>query len=358
MCEFDYEDFLWGYLIGSDREDIKPNDEVLFLKDADKRLQDYSESGLTKSMRSQLYEINDMLGSLKITFTFDYLGLSDRAKPRVNKLYKLVSLLLSNQIQVLSPYNKQLCELETVRKDAGKAITTKYYSVLDHDAILSNKLGGLPIILVINSDANAMRRVFNIDWYNGGRFYHAPHITMPSSCRKSMVINGESTVELDYSGLHIRMLYHRIGMNYRNECYVYKKADKTNQVDRKRMKLASLIVINSDDRQKAIKAIHDQCRKKDIHYPVGLFGRYRNLVDSFEVYHEPIKQFLLTGQGLELQYLDSIIMASILERMTRRGIRALPVHDSVICPARHEGFLHQVMIEENEKVMGFKPVIG
>ena len=29
-----------------------------------------------------------------------------------------------------------------------------------------------------------------------------------------------------------------------------------------------------------------------------------------------------------------------------------------ICPARHESFLHHVMMEEYEKVSGFKPVIG
>ena len=173
-----------------------------------------------------------------------------------------------------------------------------------------------------------------------------------------MVINGEPTVELDYSGLHIRMLYHRIGINYHDECYVYEKADEAHRIERERMKLASLIVINSDDRQKAIKAIHDQCRKKGFHYPAGQSGCYRALVDRFEKYHEPIKEFFLKGKGLELQYLDSTIMASILERMTRRGIPAMPVHDSVICPARHESYLHQVMIEEYEKIMGFRPVIG
>ena len=98
--------------------------------------------------------------------------------------------------------------------------------------------------------------------------------------------------------------------------------------------------------------------KKDIHYPAGQSGSYSALVDRFDEYHEPIKEFFLKGKGLELQYLDSTIMASILERMTLRGIPALPVHDSVICPARHEGFLLQVMVEEYEKVMGFRPVIG
>jgi hypothetical protein len=173
-----------------------------------------------------------------------------------------------------------------------------------------------------------------------------------------MLINGEPAVELDYSGLHVRMLYNRIGIDYRDECYVYQKADLANKPDRERIKLASLIVINSSDRHLAIRAIHNQCRKKGIHYPAGQFGRYSALVDRFEQHHEPIREFFFSGKGLELQYLDSTIMASILSRMTSRGMPALPVHDSVICPARHEGFLRQVMVEEYQKVMGFEPVIG
>jgi hypothetical protein len=154
------------------------------------------------------------------------------------------------------------------------------------------------------------------------------------------------------------MLYNRIGIDYQGECYVYQKADQENKPDRERIKLASLIVINSSDRRTAIRAIHNQCRKKGLHYPAGQFGRYSALVDRFEQYHEPIRQFFLSGKGLELQYLDSAIMESILSHMTSEGIPALPVHDSVICQAKHEGFLRQVMVEEYQKVMGFEPVIG
>ena len=337
---------------------IKMNEEVLYLKDADKRLQDYRDNASTRSMRSQLQEFNDMLGSLQITFTFNYEGLSDRGKPRVNKFYKLVSQNLCGQAQIVSQYDMPLCQLDIVREYTDKPFTRKYYIGSDHDANLSSELNGLTFIGTVNSDVNAMGRIFNVDWFHGGRFYHAPHITIPSACRKTMLINGEPTVELDYSGLHIRMLYHHLKMDYVEECYVYEKADTANQIDRERIKIASLIVINSSDRQKAIKAIHNECRKKDIHYPAGQFGCYRTLVDNFEDYHQPIKQFLLSGKGLELQYLDSRIMAKILARMTKRSIPALPVHDSIICPARYEGFLHQIMMDEYEKEIGFKPIIG
>jgi hypothetical protein len=220
-----------------------------------------------------------------------------------------------------------------------------------------NNYNGLALKATVISDSNLHRRIFNLDWYHGGRFYHAPHITIPSACRKTMVINGQPTVELDFSGMHIRMLYHQIGIDYRDECYVHDKSDMGNKSDRDRMKLSSLIVINSDSRSKAIKAIQDQCRKKGIHYPKGEHGLYSNLVDRFADYHERINQFFFKSRGLELQYQDSTIMANILDRLTKQNIPALPVHDSVICPAQHDDFLRQVMIEEYQKVMDFEPVI-
>ncbi|BBO78624.1 hypothetical protein DSCW_60410 [Desulfosarcina widdelii] len=333
---------------------IKPNDEVLYLKDTEKRLIDYDESDLTRAMRNQIHELNEMLGSLDITFTFDYDDLAEKPRARVNKFYKFISTIFSNQVFIL-PGSIPVSKIVSVREH--KRLLTKYYTDFDHDAILSRKFGELSINCAINPVANTLRRVFNVDWCHGGRFYHAPHITLPSACRKTMTINGEPTEELDYSGLHVRMLYNHLGIDYRNECYVYLKSDKANRDDRERMKLASLIVINSGDREKAIKAIHNQCRKKGIHYPAGQFGRYGALIECFQDYHSRIKKFLLSGKGLELQYQDSVIMASILERMMWKGIPALPVHDSIICPARYKEFLRQVMMEEYEKEMGFEPII-
>ncbi len=333
---------------------IKPNDEVLYLKDAEKQLKDYKETDLTRAMRNQIHGFNEMLGSLDLSFTFDYANLSERPAARVNKFYKFISSVFSNQVVIL-PENIIRDNIVRVRENRG--LLTKYYTVIDHDAILSRKFSELSLNCAINPVANALRRVFNVDWCHGGRFYKAPHITLPSACRKTMTINGEPTAELDYSGLHIRMLYNHLGIDYRDECYVYLKSDTANKDDRERIKLASLIIINSSDRKEANKAIHDRCRKKGIHYPAGQFDCYSALVEQFEDYHAPIKQFLLSGKGLELQYQDSVIMASILERMTREGIPALPVHDSIICPLRHKEFLRQVMVEEYEKVMGFEPII-
>ena len=335
---------------------IKRTEEVIFLKDANKLLRDYRNNGNTKRMRAQLAELNQMLGSLRITFKFNYASLSSRPKPRTSKLMKIRSMAHLRQIDVEPQEAIRPSDYE--KEHYIDRLYTKYYTPYDHDAFLFSEIGELEFTGSVISDANFMRRIFNVDWQHGGRFYHAPHITIPEACRKAMLINGESAVELDYSGLHIRMLYNLIGIDYRGECYVYQKADHENKHDRERIKLASLIVINSSDRHEAIRAIHNQCRKKGIHYSAGQFGLYSALVDRFEQHHEPIRQFFLSGKGLELQYVDSTIMENILSRMTKEGIPALPVHDSVVCPARHEGFLRQVMAEEYHKVMGFEPVIG
>jgi len=332
--------------------------EVIFLKDANKQLRNYRDNSMTRSMRNQLHELNEMLSLLDLTFSFSYTQLSDRANARIGKLGKLRSMLLKSQIQVVSSTPILSTTLQDILGNTlSKPYTTKYYINSDHDAILFNKLDGLEFKATVNSDSNFMRRVFNVDWYHGGRFYEAAHITLPSACRKSMVINGEPTAELDYSGMHIRMLYNQIGVDYRGECYVYEKTDEANRPDRERIKLSSLIVINSDDRNKAIRAIHNECRKKGIHYPAGEFYRYGKLVDSFAQYHAPIKKFLYAKKGLRLQNQDSTIMANILNRMIKQNIPALPVHDSVVCPDRHKDFLRQVMIEEYERIMGFEPVV-
>ena len=136
------------------------------MKDENKLLINYRDNNLTRRMRRQLHELNEMLSSLDLTFRFNYAQLSDRAKARIAKLNKLRSLILTNQIQIVD--NTIL--LSTIVRDIlrdnlserySKRHTTKYYVHYDHDAKLSNYLDGLEFSGTVNRDANYMRRVFN-----------------------------------------------------------------------------------------------------------------------------------------------------------------------------------------------------
>ena len=48
-------------------------------------------------------------------------------------------------------------------------------------------------------------------------------------------------------------------------------------------------------------------------------------------------------------------MNAILVRLMDNGVLGLSVHDSVIVQAEHAGLLKEVMTEEYQRVMGFKP---
>ena len=62
--------------------------------------------------------------------------------------------------------------------------------------------------------------------------------------------------------------------------------------------------------------------------------------------------------GIILQNYDSRIADAILSNLMAQNIPALPVHDSFIVPQQYKTLLRQQMIDEYEKVMGFKPGVS
>lgn len=201
----------------------------------------------------------------------------------------------------------------------------------------------------------SLHRVFNKESFEcGGRFYGACHLSIPSSIRKRMIqINGEPTVEFDFKALHIRMLYHDKGIDYREDPYgILCESEE----ERKMYKLAQLIAINAEDEKSATDGIRDVFRRKGIRHSLKN-DDIRILLDRFKKAHMPIAEYINTGKGLTLQNLDSAITEDILISFMREGIPCLPVHDSYIVLARYKDRLYQKMMEAYEKVMGFEPVI-
>lgn len=207
-------------------------------------------------------------------------------------------------------------------------------------------------------DASTYRRFCCGSEKLGGRFYSSSYSNLPKPIRKSFKINDELTCEPDYSGMHIRLLYAMEGIDYRGECYVYDKEDIVHIVERDIFKRASLIMINSKKKRfsgktRAKYAIlnklfsGDKTKEKEV----------ESLMNSFEDFHTPIKKYLYSNIGIELQFKESEIMLGILKYMTNNNIIALSVHDSVIIQQKYKEELVQVMSDEYEKIMKFKPVI-
>ena len=199
-----------------------------------------------------------------------------------------------------------------------------------------------------------LHRVFNRKSFKlGGRAYGAVHQSVPSEIRPCVFIDGQPTVELDYSAYHPLMLYHLEGIDYQDD--VYSVCEGPDMRDT--YKVASLVAINAENKRKAYGGISDKLKKKGIPLPAGDEPLIR-LVRCFKEAHPRISKYICADMGVRLMNLDSQIMNAILTKLMDQGILGLSVYDSIIVAEQHYAVLYQLMMDEYEKVMGFKPRIG
>ena len=207
-------------------------------------------------------------------------------------------------------------------------------------------------MLEISLDDEQVRRIFNRkSWKYGGRAYGALHQDwVRREMRTYVRIDGQPTIEIDFSAFHILMLYHREGIDYRQDPYeVCEGLDM-----RPTYKAVGLIAINAKNERKAYGAIRKKLKKRGIPLPRRKEPLV-SLVRTFREAHQPIAEYLFSDVGIELQNVDGNLMNAILVRLIDHGVLGLSVYDSVIVQRQHEDLLRGIMIEEYRRVMGFEP---
>jgi hypothetical protein len=181
-----------------------------------------------------------------------------------------------------------------------------------------------------------LHRVFHRgDFANGGRFYGAHWQNIPAEGgRDQITINGEPTVEVDYRGLHIRLLYQEAGKEM--------PADPYDFAPRKQAKLALLIAINARSHNSAVRALADAVRREG-----GIGDPYataQKLLRAAKARHPDIAWALASDAGVRLMRRDSELAERIMFETVRAiGIVPLAVHDSFIVPANQKGRLMETM---------------
>jgi len=217
---------------------------------------------------------------------------------------------------------------------------------------------------------SALHAVYSGDLHHGGRLYTSTFFGVQqrkSYLRQFIAINNEETVELDFSGMSIRMLYAKIGKPYEDDPYTV-VVDKfptlshgEKPVIRSFLKKVLQAVINSDSQADAVSSGNyelyvvssDKSETKDILRSRGI--KVKDLVLAFQKSHEPISQYFFSkvGQvGLELQYLDSQIALRVIDSFNRKSIPVLSIHDSFVVQSRYRDELHRVMSQSYMSVMG------
>jgi hypothetical protein len=158
--------------------------------------------------------------------------------------------------------------------------------------------------------------------------------------REKLTINGETTVEHDYTALHIRLLYQEAEKAWPGDDYdPYDLADWP----RNQVKLAMLIAINAPTETTAIRAI-----------AIHVFGtpyraetaKARALLRAVKAKHVDIAHAFGSDAGARLMRKDSDITEQVMMDMIRQGVVPLSIHDSYIVPANQGERLREAMDRE------------
>jgi len=193
--------------------------------------------------------------------------------------------------------------------------------------------------------------------------------------RSRILINGSSVVELDYSGLHPRLLYALEGIQFDEDPYMM---ISTNPDVRSFLKVMLLAMVNSENfneaqlacnaylnpwtvkDKKGISTIHKyqydlmskvgkkkfekECNQAKAVKEAGITTA-KPLMEKFLKIHEPIEKYLCSGNktGMKLMNKDSKITLYVCKYFTDKNIPILPVHDSFIVQAQYKQELKAVM---------------
>jgi len=220
--------------------------------------------------------------------------------------------------------------------DIGLAIGMKDWE--DIHAIIARDEDRTPVDMT----KTQLYRVFNnsnidSEWLlEGGRFYGGWWLELPKDYRRRLTINSKTTLEIDYSTMHPRILYLMEGIGDAIEGIDLYAVPG---VERKAAKIALNIMLNAESREEAFKAA-----KLD-----------KESFEAVEQHFEPISGYFYGGFGLYLQKVDSMIAENIMLQAIEEGEVVLPVHDSMVCRVPYHHRLRKIMAEQSSNMLQILP---
>jgi len=189
-------------------------------------------------------------------------------------------------------------------------------------------------------------RVFNESFDNGGRFYGPWWLQIPSELRRFILINGNKTVEHDFSSLIIHQLYSEKGLNYfeentySNDPYTLKDVPKS---ERKLNKAIIQIALNCKDFKTLNNALIYEFKSGNLKGNRPKKEEIKRRLKIFCEMNPKISDYIYRTKALKFQFNDSEIARSIINKCTRNLVDILSIHDSFIVENNNSEFLLNAM---------------
>ena len=257
------------------------------------------------------------------------------------------------------PDSDETNRMRSILRDYNQLLSNTFIDIpsLETPALIMGQ-GTRKTTMQINQKGKLVHRIFNNSLFTqGGRFYGGWWQRCPKGYRSEITMDGVPTSEIDYSGLHIVILYAQAGINYWAEVnedpYLIEGIAHLDPAInlRSAAKILMLTAINAEDNRKTFGAFRQQAETSSAEKKLTdeVLGR---ILSQLKRKHAPIAHKIASGAGIDLMYVDSQITEIITQRFTERGIPMLSVHDSYIVPFGYDHFLRETMDAAFEQVTG------
>ncbi len=192
--------------------------------------------------------------------------------------------------------------------------------------------------ILIDLSNRIVRRYFsNGTFALGGRFYGGFWQMLPEDLRERIILNGRIVHEIDFSGIHVHILYAMEGLKLGNKLPYVVSKDNDPENKRPFYKGLFLVAVNAKSKESTIEVVLREIKKKPKRYPqLGcgedeLKRRLWKMLFELIKHHKQIENYISSGAGLRSQFIDSQIAYKIIANMTRAEIPVLCIHDSFVC---------------------------
>lgn len=185
------------------------------------------------------------------------------------------------------------------------------------------------------TDCRAVHRVFNNGSFElGGRFY-GPFWQGNSKFRPFIRINGNRTVEMDYSATIVHQLYSQAGVDY-----YHQHGDNDDAYS-----LLGLDSVDRDVRKEAFQKVLNNSSRKSALWSISRIAptNAAALIHAIETKHTAIAASFYTKPAVRLQYMDSLVAEDIIRACLAEKIVVLTIHDSFIVEEAHTDFMRELM---------------
>ena len=192
----------------------------------------------------------------------------------------------------------------------------------------------------VNFIANPMYMVFNHDENLNGRVYGSFQ-NMAQEERKNILIDGEETVEVDYSASHMNIASLWITGETVEDAYtniLKNVSDKS--INRDDIKMAIMRFMNSSNPSAGLQWIENWSKLKT-HAVIGAIEKTYPFMAKIKG-----KQFGLVAMRIEGQIASRMFQWAMVNNEV-----ILPVHDSFVCRSAISGQVEEMMIRVREEVI-------